>query len=967
MAIFKTLSFNDVSKVPFNANKLFSFNSSSATTSSVGISLQTFEYSSSFLNTFSSASTDTVNTIKYYQLDHLFYKNNSLYNKVNVLSIPTKLYGNKIKPGTFYYSGSLNTIIDDKKGNLLISGTQLISHSIDEREKVLFIGPIKGFKQYDLDYDLYGKTSPHPKKYYTRENIYDDSFYNNTITYKNIIFKEEDIDDKTTIPSINFIRNAGNNIVNNGDLEISASWEAFDATTAALQTSDLRSSLPTIPNSSLGNFSYQYTVTSTNDGLLQYISIEKGQLYEITWDIYIPPGAANTTNQLTITNTAHPTTGNTYQGGNTAVAGCWVRSRRWTRGTATANSILLFTNGGSTNFGTYYIDNISVKAVNDNGQPKEFSSVVAPHNETYNFNPGEDFAISMHVHPYLADTMYDYTTSPNDWEDVYLACKSTTETTIPVPQYQKALNTTGYSQTTTLKTTKQYPFEIYISPTTGTHQSLMFRKNDGTFTPTISASIDTGSVQHIVCMSSASKMQIWIDGVLKGDVDDTTVFQTENKSDLYIGSKGEEKGFYEGSISNLNIFNSSRTKEQIKSLSSSINGSPYVGNIFYSNGLATATHPKHQEIFKPVYAQVQRYYPLNSTATSPTTNDTSGSFNDLSRYGQNSIAYTYLSASAHYNDAITQNISTATFDTVTHNGFTGELLSISASLSGGLGLNHRGRESVDIPTYQFDRSGKWSLSWLMKETPGFHGTSSAFMGADLDINDGNPLLTQPYIQYHTSNKIYLRTKNIHDFWDSQTTITNRSSSNHHVITWDGTNEKAASMNFYWNGNLLGTHTKDISGHIDSGSFYMETIGAGYWTSNRTTYGYSGSIGQVMFFDHMLTTESIQALNANPSEGAYGSIMNETVFKNIHPIYENEYMCTINADEYNYTHNISTRKIKSDQKPDLANFATGSLFKPYVTTVGLYNEDHELLVVGKLGQPVRMSDETDTTFVLRWDT
>jgi len=41
--------------------------------------------------------------------------------------------------------------------------------------------------------------------------------------------------------------------------------------------------------------------------------------------------------------------------------------------------------------------------------------------------------------------------------------------------------------------------------------------------------------------------------------------------------------------------------------------------------------------------------------------------------------------------------------------------------------------------------------------------------------------------------------------------------------------------------------------------------------------------------------------------------------------------------------------------------------PYVTTVGLYNDDNELLMVGKLGQPVRMSDETDTTFVIRYDT
>ena len=53
--------------------------------------------------------------------------------------------------------------------------------------------------------------------------------------------------------------------------------------------------------------------------------------------------------------------------------------------------------------------------------------------------------------------------------------------------------------------------------------------------------------------------------------------------------------------------------------------------------------------------------------------------------------------------------------------------------------------------------------------------------------------------------------------------------------------------------------------------------------------------------------------------------------------------------------------------ELANFTTSSYFKPYVTTIGLYNENNDLLVVGKLGQPIRMSDETDTTFIMRWDT
>jgi len=91
------------------------------------------------------------------------------------------------------------------------------------------------------------------------------------------------------------------------------------------------------------------------------------------------------------------------------------------------------------------------------------------------------------------------------------------------------------------------------------------------------------------------------------------------------------------------------------------------------------------------------------------------------------------------------------------------------------------------------------------------------------------------------------------------------------------------------------------------------------------------------------------------------------FQGSHLIYENEYKCTIDEYEFNSTLNLTARENKSYQEENVANFATGSLFKPYITTIGLYNEKNELLVVGKLGQPIRTSNETDTTLIVRWDT
>ena len=91
------------------------------------------------------------------------------------------------------------------------------------------------------------------------------------------------------------------------------------------------------------------------------------------------------------------------------------------------------------------------------------------------------------------------------------------------------------------------------------------------------------------------------------------------------------------------------------------------------------------------------------------------------------------------------------------------------------------------------------------------------------------------------------------------------------------------------------------------------------------------------------------------------------FKNTHLIFENEFHCTVDESEFTHTLNPSARKYRSADFGELADFATGSNFRPYVTTVGLYNDEGELLVVGKLAQPVRMSEETDTTFVVRYDT
>ena len=87
------------------------------------------------------------------------------------------------------------------------------------------------------------------------------------------------------------------------------------------------------------------------------------------------------------------------------------------------------------------------------------------------------------------------------------------------------------------------------------------------------------------------------------------------------------------------------------------------------------------------------------------------------------------------------------------------------------------------------------------------------------------------------------------------------------------------------------------------------------------------------------------------------------FKNEYIIYEQEVRCKIGENDFNMTLNPT---ISTDNSGSLRDFATGSDFSPYVTTVGLYNNRSELLAVAKLAQPIPLSSTTDTVFVVKYD-
>ena len=87
------------------------------------------------------------------------------------------------------------------------------------------------------------------------------------------------------------------------------------------------------------------------------------------------------------------------------------------------------------------------------------------------------------------------------------------------------------------------------------------------------------------------------------------------------------------------------------------------------------------------------------------------------------------------------------------------------------------------------------------------------------------------------------------------------------------------------------------------------------------------------------------------------------FSSSYELFETQYKCTISEKEFNYTLNPT---VLSGSQGNLYPHFTGSYFDPYVTTVGLYSPDYELIAIGKLAKPLPTSRTTDTTILINID-
>ena len=168
-------------------------------------------------------------------------------------------------------------------------------------------------------------------------------------------------------------------------------------------------------------------------------------------------------------------------------------------------------------------------------------------------------------------------------------------------------------------------------------------------------------------------------------------------------------------------------------------------------------------------------------------------------------------------------------------------------------------------------------------------------------------------------------------------------------------------------------------------------------------GFDGTIDEFIFFDRAITSVQDRGLLASPDgvgntnvvgnifyeqgvavisdprpqyeainyynatwngQGPASASLFEVQYKSTVPIDEYEVLCRLREDEFTMTTNPTI--LKDYRYPEIIDAVTSSYWNPYITTIGLYNDNYELLAVGKLASPISKLTNADLNFIVRFD-
>lgn len=176
----------------------------------------------------------------------------------------------------------------------------------------------------------------------------------------------------------------------------------------------------------------------------------------------------------------------------------------------------------------------------------------------------------------------------------------------------------------------------------------------------------------------------------------------------------------------------------------------------------------------------------------------------------------------------------------------------------------------------------------------------------------------------------------------------------------GTITDAAAASSYKINSPAGEYGVLKDGSTAVGLIYYQ---AGVVVLTSSVFGASAQMASTgLNTEHLFTGSTVDAL----ADGVRHRIKN-IQFSNTTELNSTIYFCRANNTEFNYSSNptyLSGSKIRVKTNPGTNEHF--NLPRSYVTTVGLYSHDNELLAVAKLSEPLRKDPTNELTLRVRLD-
>ena len=165
----------------------------------------------------------------------------------------------------------------------------------------------------------------------------------------------------------------------------------------------------------------------------------------------------------------------------------------------------------------------------------------------------------------------------------------------------------------------------------------------------------------------------------------------------------------------------------------------------------------------------------------------------------------------------------------------------------------------------------------------------------------------------------------------------------------------------------------IEQHMSGAINAMNATAYGSCTAGQAMLGEDATPGfgcdnpNAAFIPDLLVSASIDDIVDHLASTRFGTgSFTATTFQNVTNINSTLLFCRATADEFNYSSNPTFRNAEGEIIVIEPGDDTGQRTFTFVSTVGLYNSNNELLAVAKLSRPVEKNDEKDLTVRVRLD-